>query len=162
MKTIKCKNNFDEVVEIPVDKFFFRPSVYALITDGDKIITMKNKGNGKLWFPGGGVELGEKIEDALKREVKEETGLNIKVGKMVFYKENFFYYQPLDEAYHAFLFFFVCEVVGSKELILDKDVDDLESQKPRWRKINFIEKENLSDLGEDLYRIINQIRHKKD
>lgn len=158
MKTIKCKNNFDEVVEIPVDKFFFRPSVYGLIVDGDEIVTMKNKSNGKFWFPGGGVELGEKIEDALKREVKEETGLNIKVGKMVFYKENFFYYQPLDEAYHAFLFFFVCKVVGSKELILDKNVDDLESQKPRWTKINSIEKENLSDLEEDLHRTINQIK----
>jgi ADP-ribose pyrophosphatase YjhB (NUDIX family) len=157
MKTIKCKNNFDEVVEIPVDKFFFRPSVYALITDGDKIITMKNKGNGKFWFPGGGVELGEKIEDALKREVKEETGLNIKVGKMVFYKENFFYYQPLDEAYHAFLFFFVCEVIGNKELISDDNVDDLESKKPRWTKIKDINKNRLADLEDDLYRVINQI-----
>jgi ADP-ribose pyrophosphatase YjhB (NUDIX family) len=157
MKTIKCKNNFDEMVEISVDKFFFRPSVYALIVDGDEIVAMKNKGNGKFWFPGGGVELGERIEEALKREVKEETGLNIKVGKMVFYKENFFYYQPLDEAYHAFLFFFVCKVVGNKKLISDKEVDDLESKKPRWRKIKDINKNRLADLEDDLYRVINQI-----
>jgi 8-oxo-dGTP pyrophosphatase MutT (NUDIX family) len=161
MKTIKCKNNFDEVVEIPVDKFFFRPSVYGLIVDGDEIVTMKNKSNGKFWFPGGGVELGEKIEDALKREVKEETGLNIKVGRMVLYKENFFYYQPLDEAYHAFLLFFVCEVIGNKELISDEEVDDLESKKPRWTKIKDIKKEDLSDLQKDLYKTINLIKFSK-
>lgn len=32
---------------------------------------------GKYVIPGGHVELGERIEDALKREIKEETGLDI-------------------------------------------------------------------------------------
>jgi len=77
-----------------LDYLFHRlkPSVYALIVNGDKIVTMKNKGNGKFWFPGGGAEIGEKIEEALKREVREETGLIVKIEEMVLCKENFFYY----------------------------------------------------------------------
>ncbi|MFC1613619.1 NUDIX domain-containing protein, partial [Patescibacteria group bacterium] len=127
MDLIICNNNFGEVVKIPKEKFFFRPSVYGLLKRENKILTLTNKSNKKLWFPGGGVEIGEKMDEALKREFKEETGLDVKIKKMVFFKENFFYYQPLDEAYHAFLFFFSCELVGG-ELLPDEKVDDLEAE----------------------------------
>ena len=62
-------------------------------------------------MPGGGVEVGEKIEESLKREIVEETGLSVEIGKMILAKENFFYYQPLDHAFHAFLFFYICKPI---------------------------------------------------
>ncbi len=145
------------MVSVSKDKFFFRPSVYGLIVDDGQIVTMTNKGNGKLWFPGGGMEVGEKMDEALKREIKEETGLDVTIGQMVLFKENFFYYQPLDEAYHAFLFFFVCRVVGSSKLIADSEVDDLESGKPRWTRIDSIKVQDIGDLQDDLYGVINKM-----
>jgi len=43
-----------------------------------KILLMKShKWGGRYVIPGGHVEVGETIQDALKRELKEETGLNI-------------------------------------------------------------------------------------
>ncbi|MEW1722849.1 NUDIX domain-containing protein [Streptomyces sp. NPDC093109] len=54
--------------------------VGALITDdAGRVLLLRRKPDdflGGLWeLPGGGVESGEKLEEALRREVMEETGL---------------------------------------------------------------------------------------
>lgn len=58
---------------------FPEPCVGALIFNKEgKIFLMKShKYNNQYVIPGGHVELGETMEDALKREIKEETGLKI-------------------------------------------------------------------------------------
>ncbi len=152
---IRCKNNYGEYVEIPREKFFFRPSVYGIIRKEGSVVTMCNKSDGKIWFPGGGIDVGEKMEDALRREVLEETGLHIQVGKLLLFKENFFYYQPFDKAYHAFLFFYLCEPQG--ELSESHHVQDYESEKPSWTVINEIKKDDISDLEDDLLTVLHSL-----
>ena len=46
-------------------------------------------GAGKWHVPGGHVKEGEKLVEAVKREVKEETGLDIKIDQIVWVEENF-------------------------------------------------------------------------
>jgi ubiquinone/menaquinone biosynthesis C-methylase UbiE/ADP-ribose pyrophosphatase YjhB (NUDIX family) len=55
------------------------PTVGALILDraGRLFLTRAHKWRDKYVVPGGHVELGESLEDALRREIKEETGLDI-------------------------------------------------------------------------------------
>ena len=55
-----------------------------LIKDG-QILLVRHEKNGKSYYllPGGGVEFGESVAEALVREFKEEVGLDIKVGPMV-------------------------------------------------------------------------------
>jgi 8-oxo-dGTP diphosphatase len=60
--------------------------VGALILDGDKILLEQRKNEpskGKWSVPGGLVELGESMEDAVVREVKEETGLDVYEPRLV-------------------------------------------------------------------------------
>ncbi len=45
---------------------------------------------GKFELPGGHVEFGETLEEALRREIKEEFGMDIKIGE-VFYAFNYLY-----------------------------------------------------------------------
>lgn len=61
------------------------PAVAAIILRDDQILLIKRgaePGYGKWSVPGGSVEIGETLEEAVKREVLEETGLRIRVGKL--------------------------------------------------------------------------------
>lgn len=61
------------------DKKYPEVTVGVLIFNQDgKIFLMASpKWQGKYSLPGGHIELGEKTEEAAKREIKEETGLDI-------------------------------------------------------------------------------------
>jgi 8-oxo-dGTP pyrophosphatase MutT (NUDIX family) len=71
---------------------------------GATVLLLNTRSTGKYQLPGGGVETGERIEDALRREVREETGIEVEVERFLGFKEDFFYYDPWDEAYHSLLF----------------------------------------------------------
>jgi 8-oxo-dGTP diphosphatase len=67
----------------------FVPIVKAAILQNGKLLIVQRAKNEKVaggtWeCPGGKVEFGEDLETALKREVKEETGLNINVKKILY------------------------------------------------------------------------------
>ena len=53
----------------------------VVINEKDEILMINSDHYG--WaFPGGQVEVGENVIDAVKREVKEETGIEIEVGEV--------------------------------------------------------------------------------
>ena len=55
----------------------------VIINNNEILLQLRNKAPEKGYWsiPGGKVEMFEKIEDAVKREVKEETGLDVEVIK---------------------------------------------------------------------------------
>lgn len=79
----------------------------ALIFNSEgKLFLMKSyKWKDKYVIPGGHVELGEKAEDAVKREVKEETNLDVKDIRFVCFQEAIFDDSCWKKAHLVFLDF---------------------------------------------------------
>lgn len=61
-----------------------RSSVSAIIFSPRGQLLLQQRGDGGQWgLPGGSVEVGESVIDALRREVLEETGLTVSVRRLV-------------------------------------------------------------------------------
>jgi len=60
-----------------------RPGVSAIILAGEGVLLQRRSDNGLWGLPGGSVEPGESVSEALAREVREETGLEVAPTRLV-------------------------------------------------------------------------------
>jgi len=89
--------------------------VGALIFDGERIL-MAQRGKEPLrgWWslPGGALETGEILADAIRREVREETGLEIDPVKVFEIFERIMRDAAGAPEYHYVLIDYICRVTG--------------------------------------------------
>ena len=101
-------------------KTFSRPSARGIIFCGDRLALVYSVRDRYFKFPGGGIHQGEDPENALVREVKEETGLDV---TDIEYDRC----QPWSFT-STLLFGFWCRTSGSDEIHMDKS----ELRLARW------------------------------
>ncbi len=123
--------------------------VGAIILDGDKILLEKRKNapsKGKWSVPGGLVELGESVEQAVIREVKEETGLEVIEPRFVDIVDHI----SLDEKgavkYHFVIIDYLVTVKSGKPKA-SSDADAL-----KWVPFNEVEQYNLTESFRRFFR----------
>ncbi len=100
--------------------------------------------NGRWQAVGGRLEKGEKLEDGLRREVQEETGIaDIEVGKIIHVDE--WFSKPEGELKHIVALFFLCKYNGEDIKLSD------EHQEYAW-----VSADKLEDYGDSIEKEIKQ------
>jgi len=105
--------------------FLFRPKTYGvkcLIEHDGQFLMIRNTYGHKKWtFPGGGIEAGESLEAAARREVAEETGVHVPVLR---YLGSFLHvHEYKDDTVHCFY------GVAANNAIA---IDPVEIREARW------------------------------
>src|SRR3990167_8267724 len=105
----------------------------AVITRDGKILLMHRIKNGREYFvfPGGGVEEGEVVENAIVREIKEEFGIDIKIEKLLFQIEN----QGREEFYFLVKEFTGIPEIGGEE---KERMSEINQYHPVWKNLSEI------------------------
>lgn len=119
--------------------------VSALINDdnGNTLIVKNIKDDSFYWgLPGGAVEEDETLEQAVIREVKEETGFTIVITGVSSVREMFF----VERGHHALIITFSAKIIDGEININDPDNDIAEV---RWADSQMV-KELMPSLFERL------------
>ena len=95
-----------------------RIRVAAIIVRDRALLLVRHIKDAKTYWllPGGGIEFGESGADALVRELKEETGLDVRPRDLVFVNDSI----PPDKHRHVLNLYFTADALGG-ELTLGQD-----------------------------------------
>jgi 8-oxo-dGTP diphosphatase len=117
----------------------------AVVDDGRILLVQRGSDPGRgLWaVPGGKVRRGEPMKEAARREVLEETGLDVEVGDSVWVGE------VIEDGHHIVLIDFSGSVVGG-ELEAADDADDA-----RWIPL---EEATSYPLTPTMYDLLDTLR----
>ncbi|MEK4050337.1 NUDIX hydrolase [Bacillus pumilus] len=116
--------------------------VSAIIYDEEENMLMVKNVKGYWELPGGAVEKGEHLKQAVIREVKEETGYVCKVNELHSVREAFFQ----DKKHHALMITFFAEITGGQMSILDPDHD--------IEEVKWVSTQTFQKLNPKLYNML--------
>ncbi|MFW5807510.1 MAG: NUDIX domain-containing protein [Spirochaetota bacterium] len=112
-----------------------RIRVSGLMMDGDTVLMVCHKKHDSTYWllPGGGVNFGESLADAVKREFREEVGITVDVGDVIFVSDAI---SPSGKRHIVNIAFFCTFVAGKYRLGNDKRLFDFD----------FFDREQIKDL----------------
>ena len=126
------------------------PSVGAIIHDNKGRLLLQEKSSGEAWsLPAGGIELGENPQEAIIREVREETGYNVCIHNIggVYGGRAFRYTYPSGDQVEYVVTLFQCKIIGGSGVPTDDET----------KSIQYFERHEMPELvlpyrKDDLFR----------
>jgi ADP-ribose pyrophosphatase YjhB (NUDIX family) len=107
-----------------IEDLFSRESGYAtpkldiravVLNDQEELLLVREKEDGRWTLPGGWVEVGESPSEAVEREVKEESGYEVRAVKLLaLWDRDKHPHPPLPD--HIYKICFQCELLGGSPL----------------------------------------------
>lgn len=125
----------------------FNLRVYALIIrDGSILLSSETNGvHAFTKFPGGGLEPGEGLRDALNREMKEELGLLVSECSL-YYVNDFYQPSAFNPAQQIISFYYLVSLSGvpTPEMITEERWNQTYTVRFHWEKISALQPEHLT------------------
>ena len=100
-----------------------RTSAKAVIIQNGKLLTIKLNDGKEEWYilPGGGQDSEEMLPQTVEREVREETGIEVKCKDLLFVIEGLH-----GESFHRIDLVFLCDYLGkAKNATLHSDTNQI-------------------------------------
>ena len=121
---------------------WFRYRAAGIIVEDDCVLFAGNEVDDYYYSIGGGVHLGESSEEAVKREVLEETGIEYEVDYLAIIHENFFVgTSNLEDALcHEICFYYMMKPKGNKNLKSHSLTQGVLKETMHWIPIDQVEK----------------------
>ena len=125
----------------------------CIIYDKEKEILFEKRTDNGMWcVPGGALELGESLEEALKREVKEETSLDIFNPKLFDVRAGVHMIYPnKDEVYYTDVVYEINEYKGELK-------PDSESKELCWIKIDELPNDIMPTQIEYIEKFVDALK----
>lgn len=124
-------------ISISTEKFKFKFRVSGILLVDNRILTVKINNNDFYCFPGGHVELMEDTKDAIIREFREETNIDVKIERLLYITENFF--KGNLGNFHELGFYYLLKpinnVIAQDFELVEKDKDENVNLKFEWKKL---------------------------
>lgn len=121
----------------------FNYRVGAIIIHNGMLLMVKNKKSPYYYSVGGRVKLNETSEEAVIREVFEETGIYFDVDRLGFIHENFFIEEVTKEVFHELSFFYYMKDNVNTHLICKSITENGEEESLHWIPLNELENIHL-------------------
>ena len=129
--------------------------VGAVIVRDKEVLLIKRAAppkEGYYSIPGGLVEVGERVEDAVRREVYEETGLKIEIEKLIAVMDNIIKDEGGRVKYHYILVDYLAKPIGG-ELRVSSDASDV-----KWVRFDRLKGIKLTETAKKLFRELGFLR----
>lgn len=120
---------------VPCDDGILNIRVGAIIIKGGKILMVGNERSNYLYSVGGRIKFGETAEEAVRREVFEETGVKMEIDRLGFVHENYFYGDApsnIGKLIYEISFYFYMKVPGDFAPIGESFAEDNSREHLIW------------------------------
>lgn len=136
--------------------------VGAIIMKNNEILMVGNEHSDYYYSVGGRVKFGETAEEAVVREVFEETGVRMEVDRLGFVHENFFVGDAktnLGRKIYEISFYFYMKVPSDFEPICNSFTEDDQKEHLVWIDRNTDQKYYPEFFREELANVSREVKH---